>query len=55
MCRQSQLELESLTHLIESMWTNHKPNVAPNSLDLDEMFNFLREEREHELQVRLLT
>ena len=43
--RQSQIELESLTHLIESMWTNHKPPVSPHSLDLDEMFNFLREEK----------
>ncbi|XP_076464756.1 myosin-VIIa-like [Babylonia areolata] len=43
--KQSQLELESLTHLIESMWTNHKPPVSPNSLDLDEMFNFLQEEK----------
>ncbi|XP_070180656.1 myosin-I heavy chain-like [Littorina saxatilis] len=48
MRRQSQIELESLTHLIESMWTNHKPPVSPNSLDLDEMFNFLREEREEQ-------
>ncbi|KAL8585216.1 hypothetical protein ACOMHN_013231 [Nucella lapillus] len=43
--RQSQMELESLTHLIESMWTNHKPPVSPNSLDLDEMFHFLQEEK----------
>nr|KAG5687167.1 hypothetical protein BaRGS_033054 [Batillaria attramentaria] len=43
--RQSQMELESLTHLIESMWTHHKPPVSPHSLDLDEMFDFLREEK----------
>jgi hypothetical protein len=39
------VELESLTQLIESMWTQHKPPVSPHSLDLDEMFNFLREDR----------
>ena len=31
--------------MIESMWTNHKPPVSPHSLDLDEMFNFLREDK----------
>lgn len=36
--RQSRAELQSLAHLIESMWTQHNPPVSPNSLDLDQMF-----------------
>ncbi|KAH9515344.1 hypothetical protein Btru_014195 [Bulinus truncatus] len=43
--RQSQLELESLTHLIESMWTHCQPAVTASNLDLDIMFDFLKEER----------
>ncbi|XP_059160288.1 unconventional myosin heavy chain 6-like isoform X2 [Physella acuta] len=43
--RQSQLELESLTHLIESMWTHCQPEVTASKLDLDAMFGFLKEER----------
>ena len=44
--RESQAELESLTLLIESMWSHHKPTIAPNNLDLDSMFDFLQVERE---------
>ncbi|XP_041351468.1 unconventional myosin-VIIb-like isoform X2 [Gigantopelta aegis] len=44
--KESQAELESLTLLIESMWTHHKPNIAPNNLDLDSMFDFLQVERQ---------
>ncbi|KAK0050723.1 unconventional myosin-X [Biomphalaria pfeifferi] len=47
--RQSQLELESLTHLIESMWTHCQPAVTASNLDLDVMFDFLKEER-HEIK-----
>ncbi|GAB1607514.1 unconventional myosin-X isoform X1 [Argonauta hians] len=43
--RQSRAELQSLAHLIESMWTQHNPPVSPNSLDLDQMFSFLQEEK----------
>ncbi|CAL1545802.1 unnamed protein product [Lymnaea stagnalis] len=43
--KQSQLELESLTHLIESMWTHCQPDVSASNLDLDAMFDFLKEER----------
>ncbi|XP_035824689.1 myosin-I heavy chain [Aplysia californica] len=43
--RQSQLELESLTHLIESMWTHCQPAVSASNMDLDAMFDFLKEER----------
>lgn len=27
------------------MWTHYQPPVSPHSLDLDEMFGFLQEER----------
>ncbi|XP_052271099.1 unconventional myosin-VIIb-like isoform X2 [Dreissena polymorpha] len=43
--KESQNELNSLTQLIESMWTHYEPTVSPNNLNLDEMFSFLREER----------
>lgn len=43
--RQSQMELESLTNLIESIWTHYKPPGSPSNLDLDTMFNFLRDEK----------
>lgn len=39
------MELESLTHLIESMWTHCQPAVSASSMDLDAMFEFLKEER----------
>lgn len=43
--RESQTELNSLTRLIESMWTHYEPTVSPNNLNLDEMFSFLQEEK----------
>ncbi|BFZ12100.1 hypothetical protein BsWGS_15138 [Bradybaena similaris] len=43
--RQSRLELESLTHLMESMWTHCRPAVSASNMDLDAMFDFLKEER----------
>ena len=43
--RESQNELDSLTHLIESMWTHYEPTISPNNLNLDQIFSFLHEER----------
>ncbi|XP_052766932.1 myosin-I heavy chain-like isoform X3 [Mya arenaria] len=43
--KESQNELNSLTQLIESMWTHYEPTVDPHNLNLDEMFSFLQEER----------
>lgn len=50
--RQSRAELQSLAQLIESMWTQHNPPVSPNSLDLDQMFSFLQEEKAHDLTLQ---
>jgi len=43
--RESQNELNSLTNLIESMWSHYEPTVSHDNLNLDEMFSFLQEER----------
>ena len=43
--RESQNELDSLTNLIESMWTHYEPAVSPNNLNLDQIFSFLQEEK----------
>ncbi|XP_045181128.2 myosin-I heavy chain-like isoform X2 [Mercenaria mercenaria] len=43
--KESQNELNSLTHLIESMWTQYEPTVSPNNLNLDEIFSFLQKEQ----------
>ncbi|XP_055956825.1 myosin-I heavy chain isoform X1 [Patella vulgata] len=48
--KQSQEELESLTHMIESMWSHYNPPVSPNNMDLDEMFSFLKEEKMEQSQ-----
>lgn len=48
--RESQNELNSLTHLIESMWTQYEPTVSPNNLNLDEIFSFLQKEQNAELR-----
>lgn len=42
--RSSQAELDSLTNLIGSMWTQYKPHASPTNLDLDDMFSFLVQE-----------
>ena len=43
--RESQNELDSLTQLIESVWTQYEPTISPNNLNLDEIFSFLQGER----------
>ncbi|ESO93643.1 hypothetical protein LOTGIDRAFT_119149, partial [Lottia gigantea] len=43
--KESQEELESLTNMIESMWSQYKPPVSPNNMDLDQMFSFLTEQK----------
>ncbi|XP_076097464.1 myosin-VIIa-like isoform X5 [Mytilus galloprovincialis] len=44
MIKSSQAELDSLTNLIGSMWTQYKPHASPTNLDLDDMFSFLVQE-----------
>ncbi|KAL4238112.1 hypothetical protein ACF0H5_002824 [Mactra antiquata] len=43
--QESQNELNSLTQLIETMWTQYEPTVSPNNLNLDEIFSFLQKEQ----------
>ncbi|KAL3874589.1 hypothetical protein ACJMK2_037577 [Sinanodonta woodiana] len=41
-------ELNSLTNLIESVWTHYEPAISPHNLNLDQIFAFLQEERSNE-------
>ncbi|KAK3585200.1 hypothetical protein CHS0354_027488 [Potamilus streckersoni] len=41
-------ELNSLTNLIESVWTHYEPTISPHNLNLDQIFAFLQEERSNE-------
>jgi hypothetical protein len=49
--RESRDEIESLTNLIQSIWSAGNVPTAPNTLDLDAMFSFLQDDRSNGIVV----